>query len=256
MKIYCCQFDIAWENKPASHERARALLRGTRIKPGSLVLLPEMFATGFSMNVEAIREGHTRESERFLAELARELGACVIGGVVTTGADGRGRNQAVAFSPEGRELARYTKMQPFNLGGEGQHYAAGGGVVTFEWQGCTVAPFVCYDLRFPELFRAAVRRGAQVFAVIANWPVMRIGHWVTLLQARAIENLAGVAGVNRVGDDPKLKYNGRSLIVGPRGDVLADAGETARVIGADLDLADLEQWRADFPALRDMRADV
>jgi predicted amidohydrolase len=144
-------------------------------------------------------------------------------------------------------------MQPFTLGGESQHYAAGSGVVTFIWQNFVVSPLVCYDLRFPELFRAATQRGAQLMTVIANWPVARIQHWVTLLQARAIENQAYVAGVNRCGDDPKLKYSGRSLIVSPHGDILADAGDGEKVIGAELDLPGLIKWRADFPALKDIR---
>src|SRR5436309_113731 len=122
-----------------------------------------------------------------------------------------------------------------------------------DWEGVKVAPFVCYDLRFPEVFRRAVRKGAEMFAVIANWPVMRVGHWVTLLQARAIENLAFVAGTNRCGTDPKLQYNGRSLIVNEHGAVSADAADGAKVISAELDPKAIRQWRMDFPALSDMR---
>jgi omega-amidase len=95
--------------------------------------------------------------------------------------------------------------------------------------------------------------GAQLFAVIANWPVTRIQHWITLLQARAIENQAYVAGVNRCGSDPKYSYNGRSVIVDPHGNILADAGDSERVISADIDPKVVLQWREDFPALRDMR---
>jgi predicted amidohydrolase len=115
-----------------------------------------------------------------------------------------------------------------------------------------VAPFVCYDLRFPEVFRSAVRKGAQVMAVIANWPAKRVEHWVTLLKARAIENQAYVIGVNRVGTDPKLTYPGRSLIVDPHGNVLADGGDKEAVIRAEIDAGVVDAWRRDFPALRDM----
>ncbi len=253
MKIYCCQFDIVWENKPANFARVKKLLEGAAIARGSLVLLPEMFSTGFSMNVPAIAEGNARPAEQFLAQTAKALGVWLLGGVVTATADGRGRNESVGFSPAGKEVARYCKMQPFTLGGESRHYAAGSEVVTFTWQNFIVSPFVCYDLRFPELFRAAAQRGAQLMTVIADWPVARIHHWVTLLQARAIENQAYVAGVNRCGDDPKLKYSGRSLIVSPHGDILADAGDGEKVIGAELDLPGLVKWRADFPALKDIR---
>jgi len=216
------------------------------------VLLPEMFPSGFTMNVAAAAESKGRDSEVFLGRTAKEFGIYLVAGIVTA-RDGLGRNEAVVFSPDGIEIARYCKMQPFNLGGEGQHYCAGNEIVTFNWNGLTVAPFICYDLRFPELFRAAVLRGAQLFAVIANWPVMRIGHWVTLLQARAIENQAYAIGTNRCGADPKLSYNGRSIIVNPHGDILADAGDGEKVITADVDAQAVVKWRADFPALADMR---
>ena len=254
MKIYCVQLDIVWENKPANYDRAQKLLAAAKLEPGSLVLLPEMFATGFSMNVPGISEGKSRETEAFLIRAAKEFGVYLLAGVVNA-SDGRGRNEAVVYSPEGEELCRYCKMQPFTLGGEAQNYVAGKEIVTFRWQNCLVAPFICYDLRFPELFRAAVRRGAQLFAVIANWPIARIQHWVTLLQARAIENQAYVAGANRCGTDPKLVYNGRSLIVDPHGNILSDAAHAEGAISADVDLKALIAWRADFPALNDMRTD-
>jgi omega-amidase len=253
MIVACCQLDIAWEDKAANHARVAALLDGTKLPPGSLLLLPEMFSTGFSMAVERVREEPERLSERFLAHLARERGLTVLGGVVTTAADGRGRNEALAFDPDGREVARYAKLHPFSYGGEPKHYAAGEAIVTFDWSGCIVAPFVCYDLRFPEAFRAAVRRGTQLFAVIANWPREREAHWITLLRARAIENQAYVAGVNRCGSDPRLGYSGRSLIIDPRGEILAEAGPDAAVIQAEVDLEALAAYRRAFPALSDMR---
>jgi predicted amidohydrolase len=252
MKVACVQFDIAWENKPANYAKVTQMLREAKLAAGSLVLLPEMFSTGFSMNVALIAETKARETESFLSRTAKEFGVYLVAGIVTA-RDGLGRNEAVVFSPDGVEIARYCKMQPFNLGGEGKNYAAGNDIVTFQWNDFTVAPFICYDLRFPELFRAAAMRGAQLITVIASWPVMRIGHWVTLLQARAIENLAYVVGNNRSGKDPKLSYNGRSVIVNPHGDILADAGDGEKVISADVDVQNVIKWRADFPALADMR---
>ena len=160
MQIVACQLDIAWEDKAASHQRVRAMLADTAIEPGALVVLPEMFATGFSMHVDTIAEAPGGPTHEFLGRPAREHRACVLGGLVTRGADGRGRNEAVAFGPQGQELARYCKMQPFSFAGETKHYESGAGITTFRWQDFTVAPMVCYDLRFPELFRIAVRSGA------------------------------------------------------------------------------------------------
>src|SRR5206468_403424 len=117
----------------------------------------EMFASGFSMNLAATRQGPECEDEAFLAGLARERQVFVAGGVVSSGSAGKGRNEAVVFSPEGAVVARYAKIHPFTLGGEAQGHEAGSDIVTFVWGGFLVAPFVCYDLRFPEIFRAAAR---------------------------------------------------------------------------------------------------
>src|SRR5207248_5294148 len=138
------------------------------------------------------------------------------------GSDGRARNKALVFSPAGELLASYAKMQPFVPGGEAEHYAAGEKIVAFRWADFVISPFICYDLRFPEIFREAVAaHRPELFVVIANFPEKRIGHWVPLLQARAIENQAYVVGVNRIGKDPHYTYSGRSLIIDPHGEILA-----------------------------------
>ena len=252
MKVYCVQIDIVWEDKPANFHRVQKLIAAQPPEPGSLVLLPEMFATGFSMNASTIQENPGGETEQFLASTARALGIFLGGGVVTN-LDGRPRNQCVVFDPDGKEAARYSKIQPFTPGGESEHYAAGESSLAFRWGDFTVSPFVCYDLRFPEHFRDAARLGAQLMTVIANWPVARIQHWVTLLQARAIENQCYVAGVNRCGSDPKLAYSGRSLIVNPKGEILADAGDEQCLISARVDAGELASYRRELPFLADMK---
>jgi omega-amidase len=256
MRVVCCQLDIAWEDKAANHARVRSLLRESPPEPGALIVLPEMFATGFSMRAGVISDSESCETQRFLAQLAVEHRSCVVGGVVTTSPDGRGRNQCVVYSPEGEEISRYQKIHPFTHGGESEHYEAGREVQLFRWGGFQVAPFICYDLRFPEIFRSATRRGAEVFTVIANWPIARVHHWVTLLQARAIENQAFVVGVNRAGDDPTLRYPGRTLVVDPGGQIVHDAGEGEGVIHAQLDHAELAAYRDRLPFLADMRPEL
>jgi len=255
MKVFCCQYDIAWENRQANHDKVRSLLTAARMPAGSLVLLPEMFACGFSCNVPAITEGSGRESERFLAGLARELNLYLLAGIVSTGPSGRGRNEAIVFSPDGREIARYLKSQPFTPGGEAAAYEAGSGPILFQWDHCPVAPFICYDLRFPELQRPAARAGARLMTFIASWPDARLPHWTKLLQARAIENQCWVAGVNRIGHDPQFHYSGASIIVNHQGEIVADAGNTETVINAKVDFAAMESYRKDKPFLTDMRQD-
>lgn len=253
MKAIGVQLDIVWEDKPANYEKVQSLLARAEIEPASLVVLPEMFATGFSMNVQDICEEASAETETFLAAMAEQYKSCVLGGVVRRNADGLGRNEAVVFAPSGREIARYCKMHPFSFAAETEYYAPGEQTVTFQWLDFTVAPFICYDLRFPEVFRHAVQQEADLYAVIACWPALREAHWTALLKARAIENQAYVVGVNRCGNDPKLTYPGRSTIIDPRGEVLASAGAEEGTIQAELDPASLKKYRSDFPALADIR---
>jgi omega-amidase len=253
MKIFCCQLDIIWENKPANYARVLAMLEAAAPEAGSLVALPEMFATGFSMNVESISDSGTRETEMFLAATASKYDIYLLGGLVTSAPDGRGRNEAALFSPAGREMGRYCKMHPFTFGGESRHYAGGESLSVIELPHVAMSPFICYDLRFPEVFRAAVRQGAQLLVVIANWPTARASHWPTLLQARAIENQAYVVGVNRCGGDPELAYSGHSLIVDPRGEIIAAAGTEEGVVSAELDMESLLAYRREFPVLDDIR---
>ncbi len=256
MQVACVQFDIAWEDMHANYASVRSLLGAAGLPPGSLAILPEMFATGFSMDVDAASDDPDRETQQVLADFACRMGIYLLGGVVSRAPDGRGYNEAVACDPSGAIVARYQKMHPFALAGEAEHYVAGSKIVLFPWHSFIVCPLICYDLRFPELFRAAVRQGANFFTVIANWPTTREEHWVKLLQARAIENQAYVAGINRTGKDPRYTYGGRSLIIDPHGEILADAGASPGVIRAETEFDAMQAYRRDFPALADMRNDL
>ncbi len=254
MKVIGIQIDTVWEDKPASHARVETLLGDIDIARGTLIVLPEMFATGFSPDVSKIAEAAgDGPTQTFLSGLAARRKAFVLGGVVTHGEAGRGRNEAVVYGPDGAELVRYQKLFPFTFGKETDHYGRGDTTARFECGDFKVAPFVCYDLRFPEVFRIEARRGAELYAVIANWPAARQDHWMALLRARAIENQAFVIGVNRCGRDPKHSYSGRSQIIDPRGRVLADAGQSEGLVRAELNRAELVEYRATFPALSDVR---
>ena len=255
MQLVGVQHDIVWEDKSATFDRVRRLLDDRELAPKALVVLPEMFATGFSMNVAAIAEAEDGPTHRFAAELAQGRGVYVMIGVVTIAPNGQGRNQCVVIDPTGATIARYTKMQPFSLGGESQTYEAGPSPLCFAWGEINVAPFICYDLRFPELFRHAVRCGAQLFTVIANWPEARDAHWLALLRARAIENQAYVIGVNRIGRDPKLMHLGHSLIVGPDGATLAAADSGEEALTVEVDATTVDRYRQKLPFLRDIRSD-
>lgn len=255
MHLACCQLNIAWEDKAVNYRRVEALLDAAAFPAGTLVLLPEMFATGFTMAADSVAEPLDGPTARFLSDLARRREIFVQAGVVIRDPCApRPRNEALVFGPDGKLSGRYAKLHLFSFAGEPEHYAAGEASTSFAWQETTVAPSICYDLRFPELFREAAARGAEILTVIACWPASREEHWLALLRARAIENQCYVAAVNRCGQDPSgLAYPGRSQIVDPRGEILADAGPCEGVIQAAADLAAQRAYRQEFPALADRR---
>ena len=253
MHIAAVQLDSVWEDPRANFAKVERLLAASPPAEGSLIVLPEMFATGFSLDLSKTMQGDARETENFLRTLALRHRCAVLGGVISPGANGRGRNESVTFAADGTLLARYVKQRPFSGAGESEIHEAGSDTVLFRLCDFTVAPLVCYDLRFPELFREAARRGADFFIVIAAWPVKRIEHWLTLLKARAIENMAFVVGVNRTGREPRFDYCGRSVVVNPHGEIIADAGTAETILTAEISHADVAAWRAEFPALRDAR---
>lgn len=253
MILYACQLNIVWEDNVENFRRIRRWLKPRKLPPGSLLIFPEMFATGFSMNAQAIAEPADGPTSRFLRELAAEKECNVLGGIAHRESRTGIFNEAVCFAPTGRCIARYAKLHLFTPGTESQHYVGGRSLSLFRWGKLKVAVFICYDLRFPELFRLAALQGAEAFVIIANWPRIRHTHWQALLQARAIENQAYVIGVNRCGNDPKLDYAGGSVVFDPRGNTLAKAGQEESVLKVDLDASAPSCWRKEFPALSDIR---
>lgn len=256
MHAHLVQLDIAWEDRRANFARVEALLDRAPLAPGDLVLLPELFDSGFSLNTAKTRDD-AGETLRFLQGLARGRGVFVQGARNLPGPGGKHLNLASVVAPTGEVVAEYAKVHPFSFGREGEAFEGGSDVLTYAWETpsarAVVCPAVCYDLRFPELFRLGARRGAEVFALGANWPAPRAHHWRALLIARAIENQSYVLGVNRVGRDPHLHYAGGTIAVAPAGHVIGELGDEAGVLSARIDLESLREWRRVFPALRDIR---
>jgi predicted amidohydrolase len=250
MRVALLQTEIAWEDVAENHRNAARLLARAKAGGATLAVLPEMFSTGFSMDAARIAQPPGGASETFLREQARELGLWILASVPEQG-EPSPRNMAMLVPPEGA-VVKYAKIHPFSYAGEDRVYTAGDRVVTAEVDGVRVTPLVCYDLRFPEPFRAAAE-DTDLFVVVANWPDQRREHWRTLLRARAIENQAYVVGVNRAGEGDRLRYVGDSAAIAPLGETLAEAGPGEQVLFADVDPAVVAKLRARFPALKDRR---
>lgn len=259
MRAHLVQPDIAWEDPEENFRRVDRLIASARIEPGDLVLLPEMFAVGFSLNIDTTAPGAARTLE-YLLDLADDLGAIVLGGRPVRDCHcSHATNNLTAAAPGRRVLCDYKKIHPFSFGREPEAFTGGEDVMVFDWpipgssEALRVCPAVCYDLRFPELFRLGMLRGAEVMAIGANWPDTRQSHWRALAIARAIENQAFVLAANRTGSDPHLNYVGGSLGVSPRGEVLGELDAEPGVLSLEIDPTAPRTWRAQFPAWRDAR---
>jgi predicted amidohydrolase len=258
MLIHLLQPNIHWQDKRLNFHAVANLLNVAQLKPHSLLLLPEMFATGFSMNTHAIAEPTDGPTQKVLADLARRLHITIVAGIAHQNSPTeKPTNRALILSPTGALTATYDKLHPFSFSTENQHYSPGKTLVTVPHpSGFTLAPTICYDLRFPELYRHLTKKGANLILVLANWPTQRESHWLALLQARAIENQSYIAAVNRVGTDPQNTYTGHSQIIDPTGKILTDAGATECIASAEIHLQPLLDYRKSFPALSDLRDDL
>jgi len=210
------QYDTGWHDPVKSLARARTIAQQARAAGADLLVLPEMCASGFTMDVENFAEPPDGPSVRGLSALAADHHLWLIAGL-SISRNGEYVNSALAFAPDGSLVATYDKQRLFGYAKETTVYSAGTGPCVIKLGGLSVGLFVCFDLRFPELFRE-VAADVDACVIIANWPSARQQHWEVLTQARAIENQCYVVAVNRIGDGDGLKYTGGSMILNPLGE--------------------------------------
>ena len=242
LDVSIIQADLHWHdpdrNRAMFDEAIAGLDSGTR-----LIVLPEMFTTGFSMDAPELAEPMDGPSVMWLQEKVETTGAGVCGSLIIED-DGKYFNRYFCFLPDGRKVV-YDKRHLFRLADEHSHYEGGSEFVTFEFGGFRICPMVCYDLRFPVWSRN--RNAYDLIIYVANWPSRRHHAWETLLRARAIENLSYAIGVNRVGTDGNnLPYAGGSAIIDYLGQDLANLGDRAGTATARLHLDELTTFRERF----------
>jgi len=251
MKVAGIQMDTVWENPKENFLTARRMAEEATGQGARLLAFPEMFATGFSMDAKRV-SSFAEETRAFLSELAKEFSVFVLAGYAEP-SDPKPANVCSVFDPTGTEILHYRKIHPFSLAGEDEHFLAGEAIETVVVEGVRVTPFICYDLRFPELFRAAAL-DTDLFCVLANWPKARRKHWSRLLEARAIENQGYVLGVNRVGEGDGLEYLGDSALLDPLGQELSTLiSGSSGVVMADVDAGEISRIRDRFGFLDDRR---
>lgn len=253
MKVAALQTEIVWESPEANFARLAPQIAAAAQTGARLIVLPEMYACGFSMNTAVIAEPPEGPSVAFLRAQAREHGVWLCGSVPErASADAEQPANTLVFAGPSGELHRYRKRHPFSFANEHLHYQAGDATLTFALEGVRTSAFVCYDLRFADDFWALAEQ-TDLYVVVANWPERRREHWKTLLRARAIENQAWVIGLNRVGEGGGIVYSGDSMIIDPWGEIVVAASRDEAVLLANIDPARVADAREKFPVLKDRR---
>ena len=248
LNITLIQSDIVWEDKEANLRKYEQLMAGKDSKH-QLIVLPEMFTTGFSMDAERLAEPMDGLTVKWMAEKAAKC-QCVIVGSLIIAEDGNYYNRMVWVQPDGH-IGTYDKRHLFAYGGEDKHYSPGKARQIVQVNGWRINLQVCYDLRFPVWARNQ-KDEYDVLLYVANWPQQRSLAWKTLLQARAIENMCYVIGVNRVGTDPMGNiYSGDSRVISPLGEILWEKSNEAVCYSMTLDKQSLVELRTKLPFLQD-----
>ncbi len=257
LHVAAAQMDVRLGDLDANLERARRLVTDARAQGAELVLLPELWSTGYDLEHAP---AHAARNQSVvlpaLASLAERHGICIAGSLLLGDGLGRVRNTAVVHGPDGSVISEYAKIHLFALMAENRYLAAGDAAPTFSLAGSTAASAICYDLRFPELFRSYALEGARVVLLPAEWPAVRVAHWRTLVCARAIENQFFIVACNRAGTSGSTTFAGHSMIVDPWGKVLAEAGDGESLLVETLELGRVDEARSQIDILGDRRADL
>lgn len=242
IKIAAVQFNSVWQSVEENLSRAAQMVRCAK---ADVVVLPEMFATGFSMSPETIAQTPDGQIVTAMGELAQSSNKALIFSAAIVH-NGRYYNRLFFITPQG-QISSYDKRHTFRMAGENEHYCEGDSKLIVHYKGFRFCTLICYDLRFPVFSRSV--GDYDVLVYVASWPSVRSYPWSTLLRARAIENQCYVVGVNRSGDDPKEHYSGDSVVLDYLGQPLAaaDASVEQTIVG-ELSLDKLEAFRIGFPA--------
>lgn len=256
IKIALAQTCIVWEDKEKNFNIAKKRMEEAAGCGAQALFFPEMSFTGFSMNTditkEVLKNGESPAIIRMKEMAARHGVAAGFGWVRDCGE--KCENHYTVVDNEGNVISDYAKLHPFSYSGEDLKFKGGSVLSFFSLGGIDFSTFICYDLRFPEIFQAASKK-AHVIIVPANWPAKRAGHWQALLRARAIENQAYILGINCTGDIGGMHYAGDSCVIDANGDIMSLLHETEGNIYFELE-DDIDDLRGDFPVKHDRRDDL
>lgn len=252
--IACLQMDIAFGDAERNYALATDLIEKASAGNPDIIVLPELWTTGYDLeNLSLKAEEEASEASAFLKETAIKHKAHIVGGSVANKTDSGIENTMLVFDRNGESSGKYSKLHLFQLMDEHLYLAAGKEKGLFSLDSHKFAGLICYDIRFPEWVHAHALQGAEAMFVVAEWPIQRLEHWRALLIARAIENQCYVVACNRSGCDPNNTFAGHSMVIGPWGDVIAEAGEGQEILTAEIDLDQVREARTRIPIFADRR---
>lgn len=251
IKIALVQYSPIWEDPAKTIDVVESLIEKSDLTDVSLLIFPEMSLTGFTMNSKKFAEEMDGVSFQFFMQLARRLKTNIFAGIIERD-DKNIFNSLIHFDDKGLIRAIYRKIHPFSFAKENQNYAAGNKPFVTSINKISFGLSICYDLRFPELYRIYGKQKTDVLVNIANWPVARINHWDLLLQARAVENQSFMVGVNRIGNDSYLEYPGNSSVIDPMGNTLG-LSKTESILIVEIDSETVNEIRNKLPFLGDIK---
>ncbi len=251
MKIGIVQYNPIWEDKEKNKDKLNSIISKNKQKP-EVMVFPEMTLTGFTMKAEKFAEEKKSASFKYFSDLAKKYSSHIFAGWIVK-EQGKIFNSLFHILPDGNISAEYRKIHPFSYSKENIYFAGGEKTCTTQIDDWNIGLSICYDLRFPELYRFYAKENCHLIITIANWPDSRIEHWRVLLKARAIENQCYIIGVNRVGKDPKLNYNGCSSIFDPMGNEIFSNENEENMFCKSISLDNVFSVREKLPFLKDIK---
>lgn len=250
LKVTLIQTSLHWENKEVNLKMFAEKIASIKERV-DLIILPELFSTGFSMKPEILSEQMNGSTREWMKKAAQENNCVVLGSIIIE--ENRNYfNRLIWQNPDGT-YEYYDKKHLFRYGNEQEHYTVGNKKLIVELKGWKICPLICYDLRFPVWSRNTKKNNYDLLIYVANWPEKRIHPWKTLLQARAMENQAFVIGVNRIGEDGNnIVHSGDSAVINPKGEITSNIKSNEEKIETiTLSYKEVKSWRETFPAWMD-----
>ncbi|MCD6363643.1 MAG: carbon-nitrogen family hydrolase [Synergistetes bacterium] len=257
LKVAVFQIDVKLGDPEYNRSKVRVLLEKVKFKRPDVVVLPEMWDISYDLkNIKELSVLEGPKTIKFIMDMALRFQVNIVAGSIALNEKGKIYNASLVFSREGKLLGIYRKVHLFGLMNEDKAFERGKELGLFDLEGIRCGLMICYDIRFPELARALALKGAQIIFVPAQWPLSRLSHWKTLLQARAIENQLYIVAANRYGQEGKIEFAGNSLVIDPWGEIIAGGSELEAIVFAEINIDKVKEVRERIPVFKDRAPEV